>query len=412
MPKPAPRLLIPAATLSLATCEAAPPPPVADFGDPWTTAPGFEFGEGVGGDPDASFAMIATVRALGDGSRVLVVDVDGMSPRATIWTPDGSFVTEVGRQGDGPGEFASGFSVLVREDGFHTADNRRFTSFANDGSFIETFRFPPRGLTGVGLLYRTLLEDGSVLAKGNASPLDFRGFEGRPPIESLPVVRLSEHEGQWIVDTIAVLDTRNYALVVVPEGVDAYAGSQMGQFFGDYDLTWFDPVAGTVVVVRRNLGAGRVELLEIDAAGDTVRRRLLAPPPVSLTAEQLANNIDNLALLMGRHHPVPLAKVRAAVEEALYVPDPLPGAMRVHGTVSGEIWLNGFETEDSLGVWYSVAPGDEAAVRKVLLPAGFRAMDATATHVWGVRRDELGVEYVAGLRLVSPGGSGGSGEGE
>ena len=29
-------------------------------------------------------------------------------------------------------------------------------------------------------------------------------------------------------------------------------------------------------------------------------------------------------------------------------------------------------------------------------------MDATDTHVWGYRRDDLGVQYVVGLRLLSP----------
>ena len=31
-------------------------------------------------------------------------------------------------------------------------------------------------------------------------------------------------------------------------------------------------------------------------------------------------------------------------------------------------------------------------------------MDVNATHVWGVRRDELEVQYVAGLRLARVGG--------
>ena len=31
-------------------------------------------------------------------------------------------------------------------------------------------------------------------------------------------------------------------------------------------------------------------------------------------------------------------------------------------------------------------------------------MDVNATHVWGFRRDELDVEYVAGLRLARAGG--------
>ena len=95
--------------------------------------------------------------------------------------------------------------------------------------------------------------------------------------------------------------------------------------------------------------------------------------------------------------------MRAAVEEALYLPEFLPGAVRVRGTVSGEIWFSGFEREDSLSVWYSVRRNDgPSGVRKILVPSGFIAMDATDTHVWGYRQGDLGVQYVVGLRLLPP----------
>ena len=95
--------------------------------------------------------------------------------------------------------------------------------------------------------------------------------------------------------------------------------------------------------------------------------------------------------------------MRAAVREALYIPDPLPGARDVMRTASGEVWFTGSEREDTLGVWYAVRrDNDQAGVRRILLPPGFRAMDATDTHVWGFRRDDLGVQTVVGLRLVPP----------
>ncbi len=60
-----------------------------------------------------------------------------------------------------------------------------------------------------------------------------------------------------------------------------------------------------------------------------------------------------------------------------------------------------FEEADTLTVWYAIGRGDdESALRRVLLPTGFRARDATPTHVWGLRRDSLGITYVAGRKLV------------
>lgn len=399
-PKAGGCLLILAAALSLPTCDSAPETPVTDFGDPWTTETEFEFGEGVGSDADASFGFVTAVRVLGSGDRILVAEV---GPRVTIWSPDGSLVRNVGRPGEGPGEFGPSISVQLHDRGFHVTDNRRFTSFSSDGTLIGTVPFPPHPAGGYALGRRALLAGGSVLAVPRFSPLEMRGFGGRPPIESVPVVRLSEKDDQWIMDTVATLDTRNRALVITPEGTSAWQESE--QMFGDYDLTWFDPEAGSVVVVRRNLGGGQVELLEIDAGGDTVWTRHLSPPPVSLTPERAEAVVDDLASQLSARGRIPFAGMRAAVEEALYIPDPLSGARRAHGTASGEIWFIGFETEDSFSVWYAVERGGGGnRVRKVLLPSGFRAMDATGTHVWGVRSDDLGVQYVAGLRLVAPSG--------
>lgn len=396
-------LLFLLAAVALQSCREEPAAPVTDFGAPWTTEPEFEFGESVGGSGEASFGLISAVRVLGDRDRILVVEAASL--RATIWTPDGSLLRDVGRPGEGPGEFVGQFGVQVHREGFTAIDNggQRFTSFTGDGTFIESIPFPRSPLGGAGLGYRALLEDGSLFAIPKFSPLDMWGFDGRPPIESLPVVLLSEQDGRWGLDTVAVLDTRNRAIVIVPEGTPVYGGIQSEQMLGDYDLTWFDPIAASVVVVRRNLGPGVVDLVEIAADGDTVWHRRLSPSPVSLGPDRTANYIDQMARRFSGSGGRTFATMRVAVEEALYVPDPLPGAVRVHGTVSGEIWFSGFETEASLSAWYSVRRnGGPGEVRRVLVPLGFTVMDATDTHVWGYRRDDLGVQYVVGLRLVPP----------
>ncbi len=394
-------LAVPAAALIVQGCGEEPAVPVTGFGASWTTEPEFEFGESLGSGSGAGFGLISTVRVLGDGDLILVAEGD--SRRATLWTPDGSLIREVGRPGEGPGELAGRFRVQVHREGFLVIDDlgRRFTSFSNDGTFVETVPFPTNPLGGAGLRYTALLEDGSVFAIPRFSPLEMLGFDGNPPIESLPVVLLSEEDGLWEIDTVAVLDTRNRALVITPPATPAVKGIQSEQIFGDHDLAWFDRVAGSVVVVRRNLGAGVVDLAEIDAAGDTVWRRRLSPPPVELTPDQVARTVDAFARPLSSSGERAFATMRTAVRQALYVPDVMPGAVRVRGTASGEIWFNGFEKEDSHNVWYAVRRnGDPAGVRRILVPPGFTVMDATDARVWGYRRDDLDVQYVVGRRLL------------
>ena len=50
---------------------------------------------------------------------------------------------------------------------------------------------------------------------------------------------------------------------------------------------------------------------------------------------------------------------------------------------------------------YAVRRGDmDEPPRRVLLPEWLRVHDATATHVWGIRRDPMDMQHVVGRRLV------------
>ncbi len=71
-------------------------------------------------------------------------------------------------------------------------------------------------------------------------------------------------------------------------------------------------------------------------------------------------------------------------------------------TASGEVWPKSFETVDTLAAYYALKRGDATgAPRRILLPESLAFHDATATHVWGIRRDPLGVPHVVGRRLVA-----------
>ena len=380
----------------------------------WITHPDFEIGEGAAGTGPAAFGIVGTVRNIGDS---LLLVTEPWDSRVTIWTPGGTLVAQVGGPGEGPGEFSHPImSVGVHLDGFHVIDASRFTSFSNAGELLGTTPFPPRSLSfrGYGLQPRALLEDGSVLAVPGVSNAALMEVYGDDPVEMLPVLRLAGEGGRWGMDTIAMLDIRNRDFSIVPEGHSAFGGGiHSWQRYGDFDLTFFEPALGTVVVLRRNLGGGLVELVEIEADGDTIFQRRVATSPVTLDRDRIASVIDSYAQQHSRPgspgSSFPYRALRAAIEEALYLPNPLPGARTVWGTASGEIWFRGFEKEDSLSPWYAVSrDGTTPGLRRVLLPPNFRVTDATETHVLGIRRGELGVEYVVGRRLVPLAASGSS----
>lgn len=93
---------------------------------------------------------------------------------------------------------------------------------------------------------------------------------------------------------------------------------------------------------------------------------------------------------------------RGNIAKSIHVPgEHLPAVKGLFTASSGQVWLLSHETANTMKVWYSVERGDdESPPRRVLLPDWFVLLDATDTHVWGVWRDELDINYVVGRRLV------------
>ena len=143
-----------------------------------------------------------------------------------------------------------------------------------------------------------------------------------------------------------------------------------------------------------------MDLIEVDARGDTLWRRTLSLQPQRLTAERVEDAIASwVSSSASSRQESPLA-LRQAYETALYRPEYLPSVEGLFLTASREVWLETHERLDSLRVFYAVHRGDPAQQpRRILLPEGVRFHDATDTHAWGIHRDRLDMPHVVGLRL-------------
>lgn len=291
------------------------------------------------------------------------------------------------------------------QDRFYVRDSRRFTFFAYDGIVRETVPYPSSSLSfrGFRLVPRLSLGSGGFLAVPEIPAMAASGWLGDDPIDELPVLRVSRPQGSWVMDTLLVLRQENDQFSVGSTGDQPWA-VHTTQPYEDSDQAYFDARTRTVVVASKNVVDGRVTLVEVAPAGDTVWRREVRLAPIPMRAHEVEEFLDFMEQMLtapGRsaHY------VRRLTEDALFVPDFYPGVDYRVGMTRGEIWLKTFEEAgaDSVDVWYSVGRGDDSTVRRVLLPTGFAPRDVTATHVWGIRTDSLGVNYASGRRLV-PGG--------
>lgn len=105
-----------------------------------------------------------------------------------------------------------------------------------------------------------------------------------------------------------------------------------------------------------------------------------------------------IAASMGDANASPMLKSR--LRTAWFIPEYWPAIRLIRLMSNGEIWFEPLGL-DTPGLWYAVRKGaGEGPIRRITVPESFQPLDVTATHVRGVRRDELDVGYVTGLRLV------------
>ena len=373
----------------------------------WITEPEYHFGDAP--EKDVFFEG-PYVRADPGRDRVFVFNF--RNNRISAWTPDGSLLFAVGGTGVGPGEFTESNRVYIAADGsFSVRDGfgSRFTYFSADGALERTVPGTNAALGYDGFrLNLEYVEDGSYVGMpqvalgiqtgtrtGAAAPRD-------RPVTRQPVLRVRRSEtGQWLPpEPLLWLDfSSQFRPIQLPQGIQTFAP----QPFAGTDQVLFEP--GAVVVMRRQGIPGAVELIEVDTRGDTVWHRDLQFEPRKLTPRMVEEYLDReVEFHMNAPWRMSPGAIRDAFSQGLQVPEYLPGVSGMRLTASGDVWLRGPIVSDTLRTYHVVRRGEmEAEPRRVLLPRWFALGDATATHVWGIRRDALDVPHVVGRRLVPAG---------
>ena len=362
-------------------------------GGHWITEAEYQIGN------DTLFSWVPYLRVTADGHRVFVVEPNTGS--VTVWTPEDSLIFAVGRRGEGPGEFIMPYRLHIHDDGsFYVRDFRRFTYFSATGELVRTVAGPPALVSYQGFRVQAdaLLQDGSYLGRPEIGAAVREGWQGAPPLVQEPLLRTRESEGEWLHPETIFLEHTQDLLAFELSGANSYTA----QPFSDADMR-FDPGRKAPWWWFGEPGWSLVSLNCLNCLqGDTIWQRRLDVDPVRLPAEMIAAEVRRIAEMFSQLGvQTPYLATRRAVEEALYEPEYVPPVRSFQLAASGDVWLGTWETLDTLTVWYSVRRGDETnEPRRVLLPEWFSVLDATETHVWGVRTDSLDVPYVVGRRLV------------
>lgn len=391
-------------------CQPDPTPPLVDP-EPWHTVAEYQIGRPAGAAELAgevpTFERVTGLRVSRDGAAILVLDPG--RTRVTGWSPDGTLLFELGNQDEGPAALESPDQIHLAGTGFQVQDNGRFILFSSDGQRERTVPVPTSARhVGFRLQPQLLLESGAFLATLNI-PNSYRaGWQEDPPILEEPVVRLDRQGDDWVADTIAVLDIRNRDLDLRPSESGYGWSLHALQPFGDADHVDFRAggrAGSTLLVTRQSrVDPGTIELDELSAGGDTLWSGRLRFDPIPLMPSDVDRAVEAEAQGIASAIQLPLGDARTLVRTAVHVPEHYPPVLDTEVMSNGELWIrNHEEPADSLDVWYAVGIGQDAAPRRILVPRNFYPLDATASHVWGVRFDPGSGQSVEGRRLVRGG---------
>lgn len=326
------------------------------------------------GDPRYQFDRVATVVPL--GSRGFAVADDGAS-NIRVFDDAGAFVSEFGREGDGPGEFRFiGEAFEFRGDSLVAYDPRSglATVFGLDSEEPRSFRPRPSDPELGNVNVTGALPDGRLLV------VQSRAARGTTELtrRSNTLLLFSP-----IGDQLAVLDsfpgsesysyrTERFAVSLArPYALDTYvAAFPEGIIVGDAEAGGF---------ARRDAN-GQLRLLWRSTG-----------PRSPLTPEMQEGHRDSL--LANNPMPPGMDQPWADGVRAIPYPDSVPHFGDMLTDESGTAWFLRVRPADGRPVW-AVVDSEGQPVALLAVPNNLSIKRVTASQLYAVTTDELGVEYV------------------
>ena len=359
----------------------------------WTAQAEYEFGDQLEGD--ALFGFFLDVRVPADGSTVYVLDSE--ASEVTIRTPNGAVIRRVGRDGEGPGEFSSPARLVFFDDGFYIKDNRRITRFTPDGELVGTDEFP-RGVNyhNAGVQYWAMFNDRSFLALSSIDLMD--ESEALYRADHVALLRILPAGTSGRSETLATLSLKDYFSSVSVDG-ESYP---LAQHWLAPDHFQEDPGNGSIILSRiQAMLPGVVDFVELSTGGDTLWNRRIQLPPIPLREDSVNARVEEMATMIAQSagHDIASPRLKRRIRDSWTIPEYWPAVRQIRLMSNGDVWFRPPGNDDRR-IWYAVRKGENGgAIRKVFAPESFVPHDVNDTHVWGIRRDELEVVFVVGLRL-------------
>lgn len=309
-------------------------------------------------------------------------------PTISVFDSIGHFVRDVGRAGEGPGEFGILGALGWTADTLWVMDvgRARLHLFDRELEFVRTITpmisdLPPGAMR---VFPGPLLADGSIMAIPMMSGA----------ADSHPLILLNE-DGS-VRRTLPPLPYAGHEVVVRGSGgpIDEVANP-----WSEVPL-WTPAADGrSILIVHRPIAAredqGRLRIIRLGLQGDTLVDREFVYRPRPIEKAELDRVYHDLAERLAGNPRVTstMMQVEDDVRASLPAPPYYPPVTKLIAGDDGTIWLRRQTTVANQQEWQVFSEEGEMLGR-VHLPQELEVHGAERGRVWGVSRNELDVSFV------------------
>lgn len=339
-------------------------------------------------DEDRMITQVGGVAVYGD---TLLLVIDRFDDAIKVFDWSGEPVGQIGRHGQGPGEFNAPGRMKVRNDTIFVvnAGSRSLILLNISGEELARFSLPFMSVaegTSAIPAPNGLLPDGTFLGMPTARmpQMDKEDREYH-----LPILKVG-HSGE-ILDTLSLHRRFSGKLLRVPEPVPLPAEIPS-------DIATASSVLGIVAIAEPSPPGveAQYRITSIRHTGDTIFSRLFAFDP-----QRISGEVKTALALEWGQIAEESQRVRDALEKAYAARPYLPPVSDLRVGLDGGVWVARERVPGRPIQWEVLNPLGEPVFR-VELPAGAFLWSSSSDLIWTEEKDDLGVPFIVRYRLFVP----------
>jgi 6-bladed beta-propeller len=349
---------------------------------------GSQFGDGSG---------LTRVSALVPTSSELFV-LESQPARVAVFSLEGAWLRDVGRSGEGPGEFRRPVTIGVRDGLLWIGDpsGGRVEFFTLEGEHEGSVRWAlPADSLGTPSVPIGVLSDGSIL--GGPANLSVGAV----------VTGALTHRNYYRATEAGTDQARLYVEDVVSTDFMSAEAPGGGILMGanphrQSPLVKPYPDGSGIVIVDRYVAPSPEDssfrITSIDPRGATMAEWSVSyrpVPAVKWRERYMAEMEERMLESTGSVDRAFLAAIDGGLPDLAFYP---PVTEAVAGT-DGSVWIRREDTGGDTATW-NVFSGDGELAGTLTLPPGLRVLRASLNEVWVVEVDEFDVPFVVHMRVV------------